>query len=465
MSRSRCCLVELPPHSCRRLSSLNYFHFGNTLAAFESCRGDSRINHLPDSGTIDAQCAHFTEEDAKLQFRQLVEELYKGPTDPQKAWNFAEHLLKTHSFFLPLRSEAPRHEERHDVPIDSVESFSPGDATPRSASAAEGGLSDEHQSISVFFKGIHPSPHSRFQHLISNLKRNRESGAPASESNLHLDEIFSEIRSSPPAVLSEKIQLGAFEEFIRTLHAHRSDVSVTHKVLLVVLQIAECCPRQRHILMHVTYVERETGDSFLQFLVRFICSQSLLESDKQGSSSRAEDITASAVLCLRSIVSCSIPYHSLSDFPTSGCYGSPKMGSMLSAKVLQSILTAVHEDAASESFASLQDESNHVDPAASSVFLTQRFRPSNWRELVQRHDFDHELRAFAALLQPAAAERFSLVMNRARRSRAIGGCELLQAFLVDSPDTDIFFAGNRRVILTLVREDKTVQEFRRLFEE
>ncbi len=464
MSRSPCFLTELPPHSRCRLSSLNFFYFGNTLAAFE-LDAESGVAHLPDPGTIDAQCAHFTQEDAKLQFRQLVEELYKGPTEPQKAWNFAEHLLKTHRFFLPLRSEAPRREERRDVPIDSVESFSPGDATPRSASAAEGGVGDNFQSVSFFFQSIHPSPHSRFQHLISNLKLNRESGAPASESNIQLDEIFSEVRSSPPVALSQKIQIGAFEELIRTLHAHRSDLSVTHKVLLVVLQIAECCPRQRHILMHMTHVERETGDSFLQFLVKFICSQSPLESDRQGSSSRAEDIAASAVLCVRSIVSCSIPYHSLSDFPSSGCYGSPKMDSMLSAKVLQSILTAVHEDAASESFASLQDTSNHVDPAASTVFLTQRFRSSNWRELVQRSDFDWELRAFAALLQPAAAERFCVIMNRARRSRAIGGRELLQAFFVDSPDTDIFFAGNRRVILTIVREDETVQEFRRLFEE
>ena len=52
---------------------------------------------------------------------------------------------------------------------------------------------------------------------------------------------------------------------------------------------------------------------------------------------------ASALECISQILTCSIPYRSLSDFPIAAdsCYFSPKMKSLLTGKVLRSLLIAL----------------------------------------------------------------------------------------------------------------------------
>ena len=105
-----------------------------------------------------SQCSHFAPPEAASLFCDLVAKLHAGPAQPaQKAWNFAEHLLKTHDFFLPLRSTARAHATAQHDDWPSRESLSPSDASPSDVA------SDELKTISTIFGGIDPSPNSLFQ--------------------------------------------------------------------------------------------------------------------------------------------------------------------------------------------------------------------------------------------------------------------------------------------------------------
>ncbi len=346
-----------------RLSTLNYWFFLNEYEYFENSCTESY--QPPSKDCILSQCSHFVEEAAKSLFCDLVTKLLDGPQAPVKAWYFAEYLLKTHDFFLPLRTETAR---RDACAVDgSAESFSPSDISPAS--------DPELKSVSTMFAGVDPSPNSQFQHLFGNLDRLNRQGANSSAiaADVHnlLTTIWAHVRSSSPTDLSEKIQFGALEVLMRTLHAHCRDFAITRKVLYIVFQILESCPNQRHILMQIAHVERETGESLLRYLVKFISSG---PSSAAGADAAASipDIAACALRCVKSAVSCSIPYHSLSDFPNSGCYGSPKMDSMLTAKVLQNILIAIQDEVASESLEFLHNAANHLDQAASADLLQMR---------------------------------------------------------------------------------------------
>jgi hypothetical protein len=390
----------------------------------------------------------------------LVAKLHAGPAQPaQKAWNFAEHLLKTHDFFLPLRSTARAHATAQHDDWPSRESLSPSDASPSDVA------SDELKTISTIFGGIDPSPNSLFQRLFASLAilNMMAGGADASETHSLLDQLSSDIRSCNPTELSQKVQFGAFEELMKTLHVHHVEFRIVRKVLLFAFQIADSCPGQRHILMHMSHVEKRTGESLLQFLVKFICSQSVPPGAGQSGSHDIQLILASATRLIKSIVSSSIPYASLSDFPHTGCYGNPKMESMLSLKVLHSILVAVQADAASESFMFLNDASSHLDHVAVIAILDQ-LRISHWHDLLSCSD--SQLHAIAALLKREVAQHILLVMTHVRQSRAWRsealGDKVLQAFFQDSAETECIFAGRRRIFLDMIREDETIQEFQRL---
>ena len=119
------------------------------------------------------------------------------------------------------------------------------------------------------------------------------------------------------------------------------------EVFGAVFQILEQCPNQRHVLMHLTHAPQSVQlggkdgkpkKSFLQYLVNFV-SSSVFWTEYDAPS--VTKLQALALRCIAQILSGSISYHSLSDFPTSGCYGSPKMDSLLTANVLSSILIAL----------------------------------------------------------------------------------------------------------------------------
>jgi hypothetical protein len=453
---------------CCRLSTLNFFFFQDALKEFEA---NPNRYLLPSQDLIRSHCQHFVQPEAVAQFCDLVAKLYAGPTEPtQKAWNFAEHLLKRHPFFLPLRSNAPvRVAAQSDAVAqgDAAESLlrespSPFDASPNFCAA------DDVFTIARMFGGVDPSPNSVFQRLIASLARsNRTTGSAHVPQILNLlDQLSSDVRSSNPIEISQKVQFGAFDELIRTLHTHIDEFSVVRKVLLISFQIADSCPGQRHILMHMSHVERQTGESLLKFIVKFISRQNSQPGAMHSSLHDIDDILASADRCIRCIVSSSIPYESLSDFPHTGCYGSPKMESMLSANVLYSIFSAIQSEAASEVFSFLQDAASQCDSAAIISALNQPPRASHWRDLLQRSD--SQLRAIAALLKPEAAEQFLLVMasvkeSRAWRSDELGG-KVLHAFFHDSAEANAVFAAHRRVFVSMIRADETVQQFRRLSE-
>jgi hypothetical protein len=376
--------------------------------------------------------------------------LFEGPQAPVKAWNFAEHLQKTHAFFLPLRTDA---QTQCVAPLrvghcDGVqESFSP---------------SDELKSVSTMFADVDPSPNSRFQHLFARLDRlNREapcSSIIAAEVHTLLTAILSHIRSSSPTDLSEKIQFGALEVLMRSMRMHHGcDFTMARTGLCIIFQIVESCPDQRHILMQLTHDERETGESLLKYLVKFCSSGSSAAAGADGSSDVAE-IVASALTCIKSIVSCSIPYRSLGNFANSGCYGSPKMNSMLTARVLQSILVAIEDEVASEILAFLQYTSNHVDQSATVLLLHLRVDDLNATKFDQ----------IMGLLKPEAAKLFLRMMGCVRRgcarewSNRDVGAKVIRAFFEDCEDASLHFAGNRSVLRDMIKQDSTVLEFCRL---
>jgi hypothetical protein len=451
---------KLLPHAySRSLSTLNYWFFLELLEDFEKPGNRSRFC-FPSDEIIRSQCSHFVEEDAKSQFCDLVLQLWSGPQRPQKAWNFAESLLKTHAFFLPLRTE-PVARHVHDHP-HSDQSFSPSFSP-----------SDDVSTISNIFGFVDPSPNSVFQHLFASLaKLNRQMpNTSASETCRLLGKISSDVNSSNPVELSDKIRFGALDELMRTLHAHPREFSVVRQVLHVMFQILDACPCQRHVLMQITHVERETGVSLLQYLVRFVCSKGLPAATYTAADGAdiMQQMITSALKCIKSIVSSSIPYNSLRDFPNSGCYGDPKMGSMLTAKVLQSILIAVQAETASELFEFLKNPENHCDSADTDAVLRQLsiFHPQDLQDV--QHT-DAKLSAVAACLRTAAATKLLHVMHHLRSENAKTwnareiGARALQAFAGECDEDDPIFCGNRRVFWTMIRQDSTVREFSRLNE-
>jgi hypothetical protein len=417
---------------------------------------------FPSEDTIRLQCSHFVEEEAKIQFCDLISKLCRGPKSPQKAWNFAEHLLKTHEFFLPLRTEPIARDVQHHPHSDhSIESFSPSFSP-----------SDDVSTIANIFGGIDPSPNSVFQHLFASLsKLNKQSPSiSASETCRLLGKISSDIGSSNPNELSDKIQFGAIDELMRTLHAHRREFSVVREVLHVTFQILDSCPCQRHILMQITHVERETSESLLQYLVQFVCSKSFAAATQTDGADLIQHMIASALKYIKSVVSSSIPYHSLRDFPNSGCYGDPKMGSMLTANVLQSILIAVQADTASESF-EFWKNSEHQSGSADMDAVLRQLSIYKLQDLQDASlTSDAQLSGVAACLKPAAATKFLHVMRHLRSQNAKTwnadeiGVKALKVFAGDSDEDDPVFWGNRKVFWTMVRQDNTVREFNRLNE-
>lgn len=271
-----------------------------------------------------------------------------------------------------------------------MESSSPSDADV---------VSDEVRTLSRMFAGVDPSKNSRFQHLLGDLNK-FVNGLDTHDTQSLLAKISASVQSSNPTALSETIQFGALEVLLRTLRSPRCNFK--RKVLSIIFQILDSCPNQRHILMQITHVERETGESVLQYLVKFVSSEGVSAAAEDDAAASIPDIIAAAVRCIKSVVACSIPYRSLSDFPDCGCYGSPKMGSMMTAKVLQSIVIAIEDEVTSDSRGA-----------------------RDWKNDEIAH-------------------------------------RVLQVFFQDSEHTASYFSEHRSVLRAIVQESQTVQEFRRL---
>ncbi len=251
-------------------------------------------------------------------FCHLVVTLFAGPKAPQKAVGFAEHLVRTHNFFQPLRVEVHgRQAQEHD-----------------------GDLS----SLGPMLGGVDEAPNSRFQRLVAALETILQPSNLLSSIQMCklVQEISQDIAVSNMEEVSEKLRCDVVEVLMKALHAYQRKFAIARVVLGSVLQIPEMYPHQRHLLMHLTHEGHETKESVLEFLVKFVTSSfaSLAEDDPEIMAS-APELQARALKCISQIVSCSISYHSLSDFSTSGCYGSPKMRSLLTANVLACILRAL----------------------------------------------------------------------------------------------------------------------------
>ena len=371
------------------------------LDSFELVMGSLDEFRFPDAeifaATIRSQCSHFIEQEAIEQFCDLVMKLANGPEAPRKAVNFAEHLIRTHDFFLPLRVEATQ--QHAPVPFGEGE-FVSDDATPTTPTPDE--FLDELESIAKQLGGIHQSRNSLFQHLLARLRTLLHQSSPASVFENLLDYILTDIQHSNPTELSEKVNLGACEVFMKKLRARDCNFTTARKTLQIIFQILDSCPNQRHILMHLTHVERETGTSLLEYFVTFVSSTDDSIAAGADDAEAMLELKTSAFECVRKIVSSSIPYHSLSDFATSGCYGNPKMDSMLTARVLQSILTALNWPAA--------------------------------------HTWAHHARG-------------DLTIARL----------VLQVYFDGSEEADAFFVGQREAFRAMIRKDDTAQEFLRLF--
>ena len=117
------------------------------------------------------------------------------------------------------------------------------------------------------------------------------------------------------------------------------NATISRQILEIIFQIMDSCPCERHIFMHMTH-SSGGKQTVLEYLVAFVSSDDgagVVGGDEDAKIMRSK-LTTSALNCIQKIISSSIPCHSLSDFASSGCYGNPKMESMLMAQVLESVL-------------------------------------------------------------------------------------------------------------------------------
>jgi hypothetical protein len=286
--------------------------------AHEYFESKSYLFQFPDASSIKAHCAHFVASSDVDEFCDLVVRLFAGPQAPQKAVGFAEHLVRTHNFFQPLRVEVhARQVQEHD-----------GDLT----------------SLGPMLGGVDQSPNSRFQRLVAALETLLQpSNFLSSIQTCKLvQEISQDIAVSSMEEVSEKLRCDVVEVLMKALQAHKHKFAIARVVLGSVLQVPEMFPNQRHLLMHLTHAGHETKESVLEYLVKLVTSSfAWLDEEDPEIMASAPELQARALKCIAQIVSCSISYHSLSDFSTSGCYGSPKMRSLLTANVLACILRAL----------------------------------------------------------------------------------------------------------------------------
>jgi hypothetical protein len=291
---------------CCSVGTLNRYAFKREVWYFESnChrRHPSQIEETfftPHLGKIRSNCEHLSPADADA-FVNLLSTLIKGPVPPLKAVNFVEHLVETHSFFSPLRLRQP-----------------------------ELGPDDEFYSLADLLGGVHKSENSQFQRWIADL---RESDLSPDKLHYLLENVSGDVMNSGAAVLSEKIRYGAVDVLVEVLRARGDDFEIRCKVLRIAFEIIISCPNDQHILMHFTHGDRTRN--FLSYLVKFAC-----DAPPDLSGPDVPHMQASALECVSQILTCSIPYRSLSNFPiaANSCYFSPKMESLLTGNVLHSIL-------------------------------------------------------------------------------------------------------------------------------
>jgi hypothetical protein len=249
-------------------------------------------------------------------FCDLVMKLYHGPQDSKTSVVFAESLLKTHNFFQALRVETCRVEATSGVADDCLE------------------------TLATMLGGVDPSRNSRFQRLVAKLETLLCQSSPSSFLDKTCElllEISNDIANSNREELSQKLQCGLVDVLMKALQAHRPKFAIVRGVFGCVFQILDSCPNQRHVLMHLTDIGEKTKESLLQYLVKFVSLPDPCDDDVAS----VPDMQLLALKWIEQVVSGSLSYHSLSDFSTSGCYGSPKMGSLLTANVLESILKAL----------------------------------------------------------------------------------------------------------------------------
>jgi hypothetical protein len=336
-----------------------------------------RVFFTPFLPKIRSNCAHFpmnadgVSEEADA-FVDLLSTLIRGPVPQQKAVDFAEHLVETHSFFSPLRL--------------------------REAALAP----PEFFSLADYFGGVGKSPHSEFQRWIAELQK-----SDLSDEKLHhvLKIITTDIMNSSAPVLSEKIRYGAVDVLVEVLRTRGGNFEIRCKVVRIAFEIIFLCPNDQHILMHFTHqLERDTTGIFLSYLVNFAC---YAPPDLSGADvSKSSHMQASALECISHIVTCSIPYRSLSDFPiaANSCYFSSKMQSLLTGNVLRSILIALNP-----SFSG--DDAQVIEAFADDEFFAEAHHPL--RDKIRRNEggavrWNETVEAWArllgVLLPPAAAE-------------------------------------------------------------
>jgi hypothetical protein len=306
---SRCAVLFC--NFCCSVGTLNKWAFHKLVTTFEKNKGSCSSLHLREDvmKEIRSNCAHFHSPADADAFVDLVSRLSKGPEPPQKAVDFAEHLVETHSFFSPLRLQP--------APTNTLEL----------------------RSLAELMGGVHTSEHSRFQRLIAQLLRTDLSAVDLRDV---LENISGDVMLSSAVVLSEKIRYGAVDVLVEVLRARGGDFEIMCKVLRIAFEIIIFCPNDQHILMHFTHQLEHVGNrtgNFLSHLVDFAC---YAPPDLNGAD--VSHMRASALECISQILTCSIPYRSLSDFPiaTNSCYFSPKMQSLLTGNVLRSILIALN---------------------------------------------------------------------------------------------------------------------------
>ena len=320
-----------------RLSTLNFWYFEQTVVEFERFFTAKEYDSFkwPSAQVIRERCEHFIEPEAIDHFCDLVAKLIRGPEVPLMAVDFAEHLLKTHAFFSPLMSNV--HVSRPHVPDDCLTSIA--DQMPHEFVSIADELRGSPDAIETFgtMPGVERTNNSTFQRFLAKLRK-----LPAddvSETLSVLEFMLKEVQNSSSQQLSEKVNLNVFEVFIQKLH--QCNAAVARRILEFIFQIMDLSASERHIFMHMAHPESTYGVSVLEYLVAFASKEHGAAAAMIGDAETVLELKTSALECIRKIVSSSIPYNSLSDFATSGCYGNLKMQSMLTSKVLDSILRAL----------------------------------------------------------------------------------------------------------------------------
>jgi hypothetical protein len=296
---------------------------------------------FPSKETTRGSCSHFDTDDHNAesfdQFFDLVSVLQRYPaaasSQPEpaplsarkSAFEFAEHLARTHAFFQPLRTK--KQSSRSDC-AGSQRSRSP---SPQPAQLCP--VNDALKSLDDENGGHHPAPQSAFQHLLEYLSL--ESGSIAGK----LEDLLDVIQNSSLKELTQHTRYGLFQKLwpLLQMRAPELDQSCFFAVVQIIFQVLDLCCDKRHVLMQVSF-GREC--SFLQFLSK--CAVGDAATLQRLPACEAPSVRVKSRCHVLNIVRKSIPYASLNDWAQCiSCYSDEKMRSMLTHNVVDSIFGAL----------------------------------------------------------------------------------------------------------------------------